>query len=595
MATVSVATPNRSSAADASTSSSAAVHTSAPHQYAHVTFPLPEKRYVGMLHCQRDPLAASLVTRVVRCDKVTTTTTQKVATSGGGANSKAAKSKGGKAAKKGGTTSQGDAASDPTAEAGVKEDGKEEEEWELELADTVLFPEGGGQPSDTGRIVPLVQQDSMRAAAAKEAAAAVAPVVVRQVIRRNLDAVHFVSKPVEVGTEVRVEVDMDRRRDLMDQHTGQHLLSAVLEHEYRTETLSWSLQKFPELNYVELPQSLSADELAAVQRRCNDLIDEARPIRVKFELASDETGVRLGEHVPSDYKAGEHGDERPPVQRTVIIDRLDENPCCGTHYPSLAYLRTLYVSPNTTSIRGTNSRIYFAVGSSRVLAYLASVQAPARQAALEAGCGLGDLPDKVRGLVGAGSELKRRERRLHAELASWVAKDLWDRAVADAGRQTMKPVLRGSLLREEDATNSLEFLSSVAVELKQRAETFDIKKEEEEEEEEKEAHKEKKKEHVFLLASGATLGSPSGAAAGGAVLITGTDAGAIARAGTLVVETFGKDRVRGGGKGRWQGKVTGRWEIGDDLLLERIVAAATTTTTTTTTAEKEQAGPTAAA
>jgi Ser-tRNA(Ala) deacylase AlaX len=310
---------------DASTSAEAALAArldATPSHYAHVTFPLPDKRYVGMLHCQRDPLAATLVTRVVRCDKV-----QKSSTSGADKKSSKAKPKKGSAA--------------PPTEQDVVGD-----EWQVELADTVLFPEGGGQPSDTGRIVPLLPDGQDSPSSASAAA------VVRQVIRRNLDAVHFVSKPFEVGTQVRLEVDMDRRRDLMDQHTGQHvrplpaqstmgvfrqtpdtlrlwmpqLLSAVLEHEYQAGTLSWSLQKYPELNYVELPRNLTPEEIAAVQRRCNDLIDEARPIRVKFELANEETGVQLGEHVPSDYKAGEHGDERPPVQRTVIIDQLDENP-----------------------------------------------------------------------------------------------------------------------------------------------------------------------------------------------------------------------------------------------------------------------------
>ena len=78
------------------------------------------------------------------------------------------------------------------------------DEWEVELLDTVLFPEGGGQPSDTGALVPLV---------GGQAGDAARRVNVRQVIRRNLDAVHFVDAPIEVGTHVRVEVDMQRRLD----------------------------------------------------------------------------------------------------------------------------------------------------------------------------------------------------------------------------------------------------------------------------------------------------------------------------------------------------------------------------------------------
>lgn len=177
----------------------------------------------------------------------------------------------------------------------------------------------------------------------------------------------------------------------------------------------------------------------------------------------------------------------------------------------------------------------------------------------------------MEGLVSSGTDLKRREKRLQAELAQWVAKDLWDRASSsqagassegEEGAGAAAPrTITGSLLREEDATNSLEFLNTVALELKQRAET-----------QSKEPPQEKK--YVFLLASGATSGSPGAAAAGGAVLIFGTDEGAVAAAGKGVVEQFGKERIKGGGKGRWQGKVTGRWEKGDELLLEQIVAAA---------------------
>lgn len=170
---------------------SSLVHATTPHAssssatpstYAKLTFDLPERRYVGILACQRDPLLSTLETTVTRCDKVALPV---------------AKGKGKKGA----------------ADAAKAED-IPADEWEVELLDTVLFPEGGGQNSDSGRLVPLVEgQDGQSGE----------PAIVRQVLRRNLDAVHYVSKPIEVGTKVRVEVDMERRRDLMDQHTGQHV------------------------------------------------------------------------------------------------------------------------------------------------------------------------------------------------------------------------------------------------------------------------------------------------------------------------------------------------------------------------------------
>ncbi|GAA5838827.1 hypothetical protein JCM11251_006751 [Rhodosporidiobolus azoricus] len=475
--------------------------------YLDLRFALPEKRYVGMLACQREPLLSSLDATVLRCDKVETTTS----TSGGKKGKKA------------------------TATAEVAD------EWEVELDDTPLFPEGGGQPSDTGILVPLLPSGEEGV-----------PVNVREVLRRNLDAVHFLDKPLEVGSKVRAVVDMERRTDLMLQHSGQHLLSAVLEQApYSVETLSWSLQSYPELCYIELPRTPTTVELASVERRCNELIAEGRKMRVRMELATEDTGVALTENVPDNYK--DERKERPPVQRTVIIDGLDDNPCCGTHFPSLAHLRQVFISPFTTSIRGTNCRVYFAFGA-RALTYLSSAHTYAREAALAAGCAVPVLPEKVRGLVGARTDATRREKRLKEELAGWVAKDVLEKAKEDEANNG--GVLTLALLREDDTTNALDFLQAVAGEIGTRLSAT--------------SSAEKDINQLFLLASGATPGSQTAAAAGGAVLIFGSEKLVIA-AGKKVVEMFGKERVKGGGKGRWQGKVSGRWENGDALLLREIV------------------------
>jgi len=231
------------------------------------------------------------------------------------------------------------------------------------------------------------------------------------------------------------------------------------------------------------------------------------------------------------------------------LRRFPRTACCGTHYPSLSYLRVLHLAPYTTPIRGTNARVYFACGASRVLAYLATQASPLRDAALAAGCAAPDLPGKVDQLVQGVTEGKRREKRMATELAGFVARDLWDQAGGAEGTKGR----RASTLREDDATNSLEFLSTVAAELKPRLDALGTGA-----------------EAFFVLACGATAGSPNAAAAGGAVLIVGSEALVLA-ARRRVVETFGKERVKGGGKGRWQGKVTGKWENGDALLLKKIV------------------------
>lgn len=225
--------------------------------------------------------------------------------------------------------------------------------------------------------------------------------------------------------------------------------------------------------------------------------------------------------------------------------------CCGTHYPSLTPLTQLFISPYTTSIRGTNSRVYFAFGH-RALSYLSSTHSFARDAALAVGCAVADLPEKTAALVQSSTEGKRREKRLKEELAGWVGRDVAQKAEREAGEKE-GAVRSVALLREDDATNELPFLTAVAGEVATRLA----------------ASSSSSSKQLFILACGATAGSPAAVTAGGAVLIFGSD-DLVTAAGKAVVETFGKDRVKGGGKGRWQGKVTGRWEAGDELLLRKI-------------------------
>nr|CRX79096.1 hypothetical protein ls5930a1_00144 [Leucosporidium scottii] len=496
--------------------------TSTPSTYLDSKIELPTRRYVGMLACQRDPLLERLTTRVVSCEKRAP------------APAPAAKGKKSKAV--------------------VEE--AQADEWEVELEDTVLFPEGGGQPSDTGSLYELrdgaVLQDA-------------APIAVREVLRRGLDAIHYASRPLEVGAEVLVKLDVERRVDLMSQHTGQHLLSAVLERDFQLDTLSWSLTKAPELCYIELPRAPSPEELASLQQTCNEVIARGTEVKVKMELAG-EGGVALGEKVPTNYQDG----ERPPVMRTVEIVDLDNNPsalflilararsadlsclhrCCGTHYPSLSALGSLFVSPYTTPIRGTNARVYFCLGP-RVQRQLSTFESLIRSSTQELGCAIADLPERVATLKSSYNDTSKREKRLKDELAGFVAESLWEKAMRAAGEGGPVTVIS---FREEDATNSLDFLSAVSLALKPRIEALP-----------------KEQKSLFALASGSTAGSST--PNGGALLLLGSE-DLVVKAGKGVAGKFGA-RVKGGGKGRWQGKLVGQsWAKGDEQLLAEVVEEA---------------------
>lgn len=100
----------------------------------------------------------------------------------------------------------------------------------------------------------------------------------------------------------------------MQQHTGQHLLSAVLDR-YNLPTLSWNMGEV--INYVELPRKLSEEEINKFNAEVNDEITRNIPIKIE---------------VPTEEGPGVH--EEKGVMRVVHIGELDSNPCCGTHLSS---------------------------------------------------------------------------------------------------------------------------------------------------------------------------------------------------------------------------------------------------------------------
>lgn len=70
-------------------------------------------------------------------------------------------------------------------------------------------------------------------------------------VRRKADiAIHFLTEPLGVGETVVQTIDWERRFDHMQHHSGQHLISAIIEREFKYTTVSWWLGE--EVSYIEL-------------------------------------------------------------------------------------------------------------------------------------------------------------------------------------------------------------------------------------------------------------------------------------------------------------------------------------------------------
>lgn len=262
--------------------------------------------------------------------------------------------------------------------------------YAVELEDTILFPEGGGQPYDFGSIVLPDETE----------------VEVKQVLRKELTAVHVVPEPVEPGSSVTLSLDWDRRVDVMQQHTGQHLISAVFDR-YDLETLSWSMGDM--INYIELPKKVDEFLLEEVSQKVNDLILENIPITV---ATPDEHGGEIDtKKIPEDY------DLSKGIVRIVKIGELDANPCCGTHLTYTGQIQAVSFL-HQVNIRGGNSRLHFICGS-RVSKQLANYHKMLKEVLGSVlSCQIEEVGSKVAELNANYKRAQSRESGLLKQLAS---------------------------------------------------------------------------------------------------------------------------------------------------------------------------------
>ena len=170
----------------------------------------------------------------------------------------------------------------------------------VELDQTVIFPEGGGQLSDRGKINDV----NVLHASEKEGR-----------LWHECDA------PVEVGSEVEVTLDWAVRLDRMQQHCGEHILSFVCWKLFDSNNIGFHMNE--DTVTVDLDKALSEEELLQVEQESNAIIWENRPITV-LNLESEEAAK-----LPMrKFNANLQG-----ILRIVAVENADVCTCCGTHPP----------------------------------------------------------------------------------------------------------------------------------------------------------------------------------------------------------------------------------------------------------------------
>jgi len=188
--------------------------------------------------------------------------------------------------------------------------------WQVALDRTAFYPEGGGQPWDTG---------VLRATAKS---GVVLECVVERVEEDDAGEVwHSVRKPLVAGTVVTGAVDASRRVDHEQQHSGQHLVSAMFLRELGARTVSFHLgaeSSTIDLVLREGMERLSEEDVLVVEHVVNRVVLEGRPLTAHWvEREMAQQMMERGElrKVP----------EREGPLRIVQMQGIEFNACGGTH------------------------------------------------------------------------------------------------------------------------------------------------------------------------------------------------------------------------------------------------------------------------
>ncbi|MBK5188157.1 MAG: alanyl-tRNA editing protein, partial [Gemmatimonadaceae bacterium] len=190
---------------------------------------------------------------------------------------------------------------------------------------TAFYPTSGGQLFDTGTI---------------------AGIAVTDVVDEGERIAHLLAAPAPASDVVHGDIDWARRFDHMQQHSGQHLLSAIFADRFRLPTVS--VHFGAESSTLDLDtESLSQKTLLAAEQIANAAITEPHAVTVAFENAATVTGLR---------KAA----PREGALRVVTIDALDRSACGGTHVRSTAEIGALLIR-GTERVRKT-VRVEFVCG-----------------------------------------------------------------------------------------------------------------------------------------------------------------------------------------------------------------------------------------
>jgi alanyl-tRNA synthetase len=265
---------------------------------------------------------------------------------------------------------------------------EKENKYHVELDKTYFYPEGGGQPSDTGYINGTP---------------------VTYVYEEDEKIYHVVNvKPLKIH-KVKCSIDWDTRFDYMQQHLGQHILSACIADLFSATTIGFHLGK--DSSSIDLDKTISFDEIKAAEKQANKIVLDNINIEVLYPTNSELKKLSI-KKIP--VKAGEK-------LRIVKIGDIDVNPCCGTHPSSTIEVQLIKIIKFEKYKSGI--RIEFICGARAVSDYASKHEAIEKMSKLLS-CNNATVLSEVDRLSGELNKALTEKRALKAEVAEYEVQNM---------------------------------------------------------------------------------------------------------------------------------------------------------------------------
>ncbi len=262
---------------------------------------------------------------------------------------------------------------------------------------TAFYPEGGGQPTDLGELIP------------EGAAAETVPVTF--VKETDGEIRHMVPSPIPAGTRVRGRIDKERRLDLMQQHSGEHIASGLICRHFGCDNVGFHISDlFVTIDY-NVP--ISWEDLLTIEDEANAAVRANTPVHIFWPS-------------PEELRALEYRSKKELSGDVRIVEYPDVDicACCGTHVTRAGEVGLIkFIS--VQSHRG-GVRIEMLSGE-RALHYMRRLQAENHAVSVA-------LSAKETETAAAVARLQKEAARMHERLAALETEAIEAKAASLAGK-----------------------------------------------------------------------------------------------------------------------------------------------------------------